>query len=559
MKDSEQLRKLRELQKKKHVLTHNFTWPMLNDITPEEAEEYMMIKGVAMTEGELKSGENITAENLIAGAGAMRAAALMGAADIDIDHFEEKLPEEYEKEFGAEINDPYPPAFIFDAQAVKNTVEPAGKEMMQVEFLGVCTNRHVYEMIRDNRFKGCSVVDYVRNLNCESNKGACDYEGSAFMVNTLVLKQVPNSDATWVDVVSAKDVGTIISNNQEKKDAESHTANRLQTRLQNHIDRIRNVAKDEGDELGDYMTDGVWNDGAASAEAFLREQKGIEEKLAHDMAGYLLENPRMLTQYQLEWMSDSDLVAWWNTVIETQGMKKQIDTLRKNVATLSWLEHNAQAIAAYRKVRLAVPFGQGEVGYGEATAPEQCKNCRWFSPYDLEEPDESDGMCAIVAGDVNGMMGCEKFESNPAMPDPMQPADPEDPDADPADPGEDPEMPMELEPDEHGNCPDGYAINGEGTMCVRTDARPAERQSEAVPEHGAGTARHLKRHGQVEKNPVKNTAEVAAELDAQITKIRTQIRRMSVVFPGRQNVGQQAELEKLRKELHRLEELKKKC
>ena len=82
-------------KKTKHQLSHSFTWPVPIDMAKMDPQEFFamrMIKGVAMTEGELKSGDLMTRDNVIAGGGAMRASALMGKAQLDIDHYEAELP-----------------------------------------------------------------------------------------------------------------------------------------------------------------------------------------------------------------------------------------------------------------------------------------------------------------------------------------------------------------------------------------------------------------------------------------------------------------------------------
>ena len=153
-----------------------------------------------------KSKDVMTRDNVLAGGGAMRASALMGKATLDIDHLETRLPAEYGRKYGKEINEPYPPGFIVDAQSVENEVD--GKKLMQAEFIAIIENNKVFDMIKQGLFKGCSVVDYSRNMRC--NPEACEYEGSAYLSNTLILDEVPNSNGTWVAAVTEEDHGTII-------------------------------------------------------------------------------------------------------------------------------------------------------------------------------------------------------------------------------------------------------------------------------------------------------------------------------------------------------------
>ena len=562
------LEKLKELQNKNnesipHKLSHSFKWPLAYELTLEEAREFMLIKGVAMSEGPLKSKEVMKAENVIAGGGAMRAAALMGVADIDIDHIKEKLPEEYEQRFGKEINDTYPPAFIIDAQTVQNEMKD-GTKLQQVEYIGACINPHVYQMVKDHKFKGNSVEDYVRNLNCSENNAACEYEGSAFMMNTLILLEVPNSDATWVDIVDENDIGSVIVS--EKSENVQHKApNGIQKRLQQHINTIRHAQETEGESLLEsYMTDGIWEHGRDSISAYLMEAKGIDEKTANEMAKYLWENPSALSQYQLEYLSTEDLTAWWNTFHQFEALNSEIHKIKKNLATLAWLEHNAEALTAYRKVKLAVQYGQGEVNYGESEPDMLCQTCRWFSPTDLDDI-AGEGMCVIVSGDVQGRMGCDKHDQNPTAPDPTeeQPPAEGEPGEEPPAEGEPPmEEPDEVAPDENGNCPDGYMLSEDGTVCVRTmktEENGAEgKQSERVPEHVTHSRKQkLQHHGISEKQPSNLNDKQDKELDTQIAKLKSQIASHSVVYSGRRGAQQQAQLESLRKELKRLEDLKK--
>ena len=144
-----------------------------------------MIKGVAMSEGKLKSGDMMVRDNVIAGAGAMRASAIMGKAQLDIDHHEITLPKSYSEKYGSGIADPYPLGFIVDAQAQENEVD--GEKLMQVEFLATIENEKVYDLIKSGQIKGCSVVDYSRGLKCEKE---CAYQGSAYLTNTLILDEV---------------------------------------------------------------------------------------------------------------------------------------------------------------------------------------------------------------------------------------------------------------------------------------------------------------------------------------------------------------------------------
>ena len=194
---------LKHLVTKKHSLKHKFGWPVALMLEPGEEVEMMLFKGVAMQEGEMKRGEKMDKDNLLFATGAMSTAAMMGVALMDIDHFEnaEDVPKEYLAKYGEDLIKPYPPAFIIDAAVEENVIEPNGRKVNQVEFIGACTNRLVYDMIKTGKFKGCSVVDYFRKEVCDDCNGTdgkcdCSIEGSHFLANTFILEEVPNSDGT---------------------------------------------------------------------------------------------------------------------------------------------------------------------------------------------------------------------------------------------------------------------------------------------------------------------------------------------------------------------------
>ena len=178
------------------LLKNSYTFPQLDQVkTLEQAEKYGLVKGVAITEGEGKNGIKYTADNVKMGGGAMRASAVMKNCAITIDH-KKQLPNDYG------IEGPYPAGYIIDAQPVVNNV--AGKELTQLEFIAIIQNRQVYDMIKNNKFQGCSVEDYVRELSCQ--KGSCSWTGNAFLTNTLALKEPPNLPHTSVQVLEQADL-----------------------------------------------------------------------------------------------------------------------------------------------------------------------------------------------------------------------------------------------------------------------------------------------------------------------------------------------------------------
>ena len=261
----------------------------------------------------------------------MRASAIMGKAQLDIDHFEAELPPSYIEKYGREIAEPYPPGTIVDAQAVENTVD--GKQVMQVEFLAIMHNQKVYEMIKQGLIKGCSVVDYNRGLTCTDK---CSYQGSAYLSNTLMLDEVPNSNGTWVAAVDHNDVGTIIKPLMDSiPDTEAvNKVGTLEKIITTHMEQVKPKTKRTLHNLESYMENGMWMHGRDSAVAYLTEEKEIDRDTAITMANYLMENPANISQYQLEHLSRDDLMAWWGS---TGVWFKKFNDLTKAVSELRWL------------------------------------------------------------------------------------------------------------------------------------------------------------------------------------------------------------------------------
>ena len=592
---NELLKKSKSKSKTKHTLKHTFQWPVPIELTKEDLKTLKLIKGVAMQEGQVKSGENMKRDNVIAGGGALRASSLLGFATLDIDHYDEKLPKEYTDEYpGLDV----PCGFHVDAQTVENTVGKEQKKLMEVEFIAVLENEKAYELVKNNEFVGCSVVDYARSLNCAKCNGTdadascgCDYDGSAYLHNTLVLKEVPNSNGTWVDIVTEEDIGTII---QTAKGTEKEKMNTqlnqkitpIQNKILNILGRKHTADKHEYQEadLTNYMTDGIWNNGKDSITAFLQEEKLLDESFAAEMAQYLFENPTKLTQYQLTDLSTDDLIAWWNTVAK---MEKEIHAIKKKLATLSWLEHNAKPL---RALEHTVPFGQAEVEYGERPAGSQCQDCRWYSSVNFADGESNDGWCQIVAGDVMGSYGCDRFEELPsggggsaaAEADPPMPEEAEDPDMNMD--GEDgEEMPNEVMPDENGNCPDGYMLNEDGTMCIMVSNEEEEGEGEGMkattPEQSIPVPNAIKnyynflpssrrnqriiKNALVEKNPQKRHDAQVQKLDSEINKLKQSKKRITLELKhssqfNKSNQNKKKDLNRVTNEIQRLQNLKKK-
>lgn len=552
-----------------HKLNHQFKWPLPMDISEDDLDKLMLIKGAAMTAGEMKHGEIMTDKNVVFATGAMSAGAMMNVVMIDIDHHDSKLPSKYENKYGKEINEMgYPPAFIIDAGAEMNLIQPENEEHMQTEFIGACTNRHVYEMIKKGTFKGCSVVDYYRKENCDCGHdqkhdgpcNSCTIEGSHFMTNTLILDEVPNSNATWVDVVTKDDIGTIIeipNKSQLKQMKNSVTSlsmpNQGKLKLLQH--NLKNHAEGDVDK---YMDDGQWISGASSIVSFLTNEKSIPEAKAEAMAEFIMENPNLLSTYQLDWLSAEDLVAWFDHISQKM-INTRLDQLQSQIVRVSMLDHNATKLDVLKNF---VPWGQGEVNYGD-TDSNKCNGCRYFFGYDIEDIENTMGGCAIVAGDVMGQQGCDKFEANPN-------ADATT-DDDPIDTPEDPEIPEDNAddeipiPDEDGNCPDGWHANEDGTECI-----PDEEETDDDPDTEMtvgqkrlymimGTKSHSSKPTVViEKNAKIKSQNNSKEIDARINKVKEQLKVLGKSIIGKNQMENQAKYESLKKELKRLQNLKKK-
>ena len=390
-------------KKVEHKLTHKFEWAAPFTITEQDATDMMLIKGVAMQSGKLKSGEIMTEENVYSGGGGMRAAAIMEKAKINIDHIDGDLPEEYRKKFGKEIGSDGIIGDILDAQ----TVSEDGK--VKVEFIGKINNKTVYDMIKNGKVKGNSVEDAVRGLKCDKE---CEYEGSAYFNNALIVLEVPNSDGTWVDIVTKEDLGTILSEETTQK----HSHKRITKLLTKYMEGVDNDS--ESKVLEQYMEDGVWNDGLDSVKKFLKEEKEIEDD---EFAQFIFEHPTEFSQYQLEWNKGTDLLAWWNRFKKELQMEQDILQIKKNLGVLANMPtiktHINETAAELNEARTkqAVKYGQEDAGYMQS-AEENCMSCRWFSAHDFENP-EGTGDCNIVAEDVLGVGGCKHYVRNPTTPE----------------------------------------------------------------------------------------------------------------------------------------------
>ena len=388
----------------KGKLNHVFEWAVPMELSKQSFEEMMLVKFVAMTSGEAKRGENMTDENVTFGAGAMSAAAMFGLAVCDIDHFEEKLPQEYVDKYGEAINDPYPVSIILDAAAAKY-IDEEGVERTAVEGYAACVNPLVYSMIKKGKFVGCSVVDYYRKENCacgeDGSNCSCQIDGSHFLTNTFVLEGVPNANGTWVMPVTEEDIGTIITLPDENKlkNVKKHLAHN--PLMKGKMEYLKLARKNYMNTIMDSYIDeeGQWMEGKAGIVKFLVDEKSIGEAKAHEMADYLMKHPNALSQEQFEFMSAEDMVAWFDHILE-----KNIKNMRM---------HMAKAIKNLATRNHADMLGKDSVNYRASDGNESCGGCRWFTPnmdFETGEPTEF-GWCNLVVGDINAADTCDRHES----------------------------------------------------------------------------------------------------------------------------------------------------
>jgi len=426
-------------------VNHNFDWTKGYDLSLEAAESYYLIKGVAMTEGEAKRGEIMTQENLRFATGAMAASAMLGFAVLDIDHFPDELPDDgsYSKYNIEKINEIYPIGMIIDAELSLNKVGTEGKELWQVEFLAVCENNHVYEMIKQGKFKACSVMDFPREYSCDTcnadtGKCTCNVSGSKFMYNTLILEAVPNSNSTWISIVDKSDIGSILKPNGLKTSHAIDTRIELCKKNRNTSYKIKNAFTES--DVSKYKTeDGVWINGVDSIKEFLVTEKQIPEEQASSLAEYINANPEALSTDQLTYMSGDDFLSWFENL---NNLNKT-----KLYSFIKSLHDKSNQKNEIKKAHL-IQLSKEEVNYGPGEPGNLCRECRWFFTADEELTDESEGGCALVEGTIVGNQTCDRYEAIP---------------------GEESEDNASHPPDEDGNCDEGFHLNEDGTICIPDD------------------------------------------------------------------------------------------
>lgn len=427
----------------KHVLkSNNFKWIADLDLTLNEAQDLMLIKGVAMSAGTKKDNDIETDENIIFASGAMAAAALQNKSNINIDHFEESLPvDEYNEYDVKAINAIYPPARTLAVGIAKNEMGESKTPTIQTEFIAVCSNATVYEMVKNGEFVGCSTVELLSKRNCECNNEnhdcGCTLQGSQFTDNTLILKGVPNSEGTWVSAVDKSDIGVIVSELKTK----NTVPNKDKQRIINSIKQTYHKTKNSTDQiilpdLSKYKNqDGNWKDGKQSIANFLQVERKMSKDMATSIANTLEKRPGLLSDAQLVFFSNDDITEWHS------HLNERLNQIQKQKNSVNKLD----------KIANIIQFGKGEVNYGPREPGGQCGECRWGTfPDDIQENPGQNGICAIVAGEIKWMDGCDKFEVIPGMAIPPETTTTEE--------TTDDENVHVLEPDEDGNCLEGYNL-----------------------------------------------------------------------------------------------------
>ena len=342
-----------------HKLKGDHKWTSEEGLTIEQARKYMVCKALISHSGESKDGLMVKQEDVIAGMGAFRLACQLKMANITIDHLQE-MPKEYLEKYGKDIGNPYPIGKGIDGQHITEGKDSWG------EILFYCTNPHVYEMIKQGKFKGCSIDGVARSQSCDDNN-KCNTEGLIFYENTLILEGVPASDHTWVSVVDDDDIGSIV-----------------------HDPKIKNSALTEHmaiqDTLAKYIKEGKWKNGDKSISKYLITEKKIEKEIAQKMAKYIMSNPEEINMRQVIFLDTDALIGWWQP-------------------------HEKQLLKEVKEARL---FGLDQIGYmDKPTDGANCLKCRFFSSENATDPN-GPGSCIFTTDKVMATGGCtDKFELMP--------------------------------------------------------------------------------------------------------------------------------------------------
>ena len=252
------------------------------------------------------------------------------------------------------------------------------------------------------------------------------------------------------------------------------------------------------------------------------------------MAVYLMENPANISQYQLEGLSHTDLMAWWGS---TGIWFKKFNDLTKAISELRWLQRDN--IDLLKKTTQS--FTSDQVNY-HAAADNKCASCKWYVSHNLDNSKQEKGHCKIVRGEIDGNYGCDRYEKHVVTK--QCDCENKEPDAEEhADP-----MPVD------GKCPEGWMISEDGTQCTKPMA-----QAEAVPAH---KIEHKEvQHAMIEADPVQDQNLKIAGLNEEIQKHEKELklkRRMLSITPVMHAGRLAGEVDGLEREITRLTALKKK-
>jgi len=176
----------------KQTIKESFSW--LRKI-PEDSHN--LIYGVAVCEGLTKHKQHLYTRDELT-----RAARTLIGKPITIDHWDEDvnfhLPKEYEQEFKG-ISSHYPVGIVLRAE----------EEEGRIEWIGICENETLYNLIREGKVKGSST--YALAFDLEQVNGVKPI-GIVYKDLSLLLKFNPASKGTWVKPLTNFKLGWITSN-----------------------------------------------------------------------------------------------------------------------------------------------------------------------------------------------------------------------------------------------------------------------------------------------------------------------------------------------------------
>lgn len=431
-------------RKRKKILAakklHSFEWNLPMDI---HAKDYMLIKGVAATEGTFKSTDKFSRDNLAHGTGALSMAAAMGMSVLNIDHYSsEPLPVKYGAKY-AGIGSEGICGAVLDADMADNLV--SGKKLAQTEFVGYVTNKVVYNLIVSGKVKGCSVEDMQRRTVCDCGEDEasceCTIEGSRFVNIGLILEEVPDSHGTWVAPVTEDDL-IMWKNNKKNSDGGMML---LTTKHKQHYNIIKRAARLINKSLEDYMNeDGSFIQGKLSIIEYLMEEKELSDIDSKHLADFLYKNPKILSSFQLEGMSGMDLMAWFSHIIRERMMrkkKKHVDINEDGSCPdgFQLSEDGTMCVETIVSESHQAPNEDGTCNEGFKLSEDGTECIKMEKHEALNE----DGSCPEGFELSEDGTECIEIQSSA----------------------------MHPTPDENGKCPEGFTLSEDGTECIEISSR----------------------------------------------------------------------------------------